>query len=83
MFLVYINDIISDINAHINLFADDISLFMVVNSPNVTAAVLQSDINTISSWAEKWLVCFNPSKSKSMLISRKIISKPTHPPLKR
>jgi len=80
MFLVYINDIITDINAHIHLFADDTSLFMVVNSPNATAAVLQSDIDKISSWAEKWLVCFNPSKSESMLISRKI-NKPTHPPL--
>jgi len=80
MFLVYINDIIADINAHIQLFADDTSLFMVVNSPNATAAVLQSDIDKISSWADKWLVCFNPLKSESMLISRKI-NKPSHPPL--
>ena len=56
MFLVYINDIITDINAHIHLFADDTSLFMVVNSPNETAAVLQSDIDKISSWANKWMV---------------------------
>ena len=34
MFLVYINDIIADKQAHIHLFADDTSLFMVVNSPN-------------------------------------------------
>jgi len=80
MFLLYINDIIADIQAHIHLFADDTSLFMVVNSPNETAAVLQSDIDKISSWADKWLVCFNPSKSESMLISRKI-NKPSHPPL--
>ena len=80
MFLVYINDIIADINAHIHLFADDTSLFMVVNSPNTTATVLQSDIDKISSWADKWLVCFNPLKSESMLISRKI-NKPSHPPL--
>jgi len=72
MFLVYINDIIADIQAHIHLFADDTSLFMVVNSPNETAAVLQADIDKISSWADKWLVSFSPSKSESMLISRKI-----------
>jgi len=80
MFLVYINDIITDIQAHIHLFADDTSLFMVVNSPNETAAVLQSDIDKISRWADKWLVSFNPSKSESMLISRKI-NKPPHPSL--
>ncbi len=80
LFLVYINDIVADIQAQINLFADDTSLFMIVNSPDRTAAVLQSDIDTISRWADQWLVHFNPSKSDSMLISRKI-NKPHHPPL--
>ena len=80
LFLVYINDIVADIQAQINLFADDTSLFMIVNSPDQTAAVLQSDIDKISRWADQWLVHFNPSKSESMLISRKI-NKPHHPPL--
>ena len=53
---------------------------MVVNSPNETATVLQSDIDKISRWADQWLVHFNPSKSESMLISRKT-NKPPHPPL--
>ncbi len=75
---VYINDNIADINAHIHLVADNTYLFMVVNSPNETAAVLQSDIDTISSWANKWMVCFNPSKSESLIIFRKI-NKPNLP----
>ena len=53
---------------------------MVVNSANNTAAMLQSDINSISSWADTWLVQFNPSKSESLIISRKT-NKPFHPPL--
>ena len=80
MFLVYINDSITDIQAQIHLFADDTSLVMVVNSPNETATILQSDIDKISMWADKWLVSFNPSKFESMLISRKI-NKPSHQPL--
>ena len=34
LFLVYINDIVNDIQAHLNLFADNTSLFVVVDCPN-------------------------------------------------
>jgi len=40
LFLLYINDIVSNIRTNINLFADDTSLSMVVNSANDTAAML-------------------------------------------
>ena len=80
LFLIYINDIVANIRTNINLFADDTSLHMVVNSAHDTAAMLQSDINSISSWADTWLVQFNPSKSESLIISRKT-NKPFHPPL--
>ena len=36
--------------------------------------------NRIILWADKWLVRFNPSKSESLIISRKR-NKPTHPDL--
>ena len=38
LFLVFINDIVTNINSNINLFADDTSLYMVVNSPTETAS---------------------------------------------
>ena len=79
-FFVYINDIIHDIESGINLFADDTSLSIVVDTPDISGAILQSDIDKVSSWADRWLVKFNPSKSKSLLISRKRI-KPVHPDL--
>ena len=78
LFLVYINDIVNDIESDINLFADDTSLIKIVENPSVTSEVLQSDINKIQIWAEKWLVQFNPSKSESLIISRKR-NKPAHP----
>ena len=31
-------------------------------------------------WAKRWLVTFNPTKTESLLISRKIVQ-PVHPPL--
>ena len=80
LFLVYINDIVNNIDSGINLFADDTSLSMVVNNPNITGAILQKDIDTINDWAVKWLVKFNPSKSESLIVSRKR-NKPGHPNL--
>ena len=37
LFLSYINDIVVDIRANIRLFADDTSLYMIVDNPNETA----------------------------------------------
>ena len=77
LFLVYINVIVHEIESGINLFADGTSLSIVVNTPDIYGAILQSDIDKVSRWADRWLVKFNPSKSKSLLISRKQI-KPVH-----
>ena len=62
------------------MFADDTSLFVIVEQPHTTADLLQDDIRKISTWAEKWLVTFNPSKSESLIVSRKRLRQP-HPPL--
>ena len=74
LFLIYINDIVSNISANIRLFADDTSLYLIINHRDQIAAsshLLNEDISLISKWASDWLVTFNPSKSESMLISRK------------
>ena len=78
LFLVYIDDIVEDIESNINLFADDTRLYMVVGNPNAAGTILQNDINKITFWAETWLVRFNPSKSKCLIIIRKR-NKLTHP----
>ena len=41
---------------------------------------LNSDLSKIHQWATKWLVTFNPSKSESIIFSRKR-NKPNHPNL--
>ena len=80
LFLVYINDIVSDIQSNIRLFADDTSLYLIVEHANVSAATLNSDIKTITEWAKTWLVSFNPTKTESLLISRKM-NRDHHPSL--
>ena len=78
--LVYINDIVLDIDSTICMFADDTSLYMIVDNPLHTAITLNQDLAKISTWADKWLVTFNTQETESLLISRKI-NKPIHPPI--
>jgi hypothetical protein len=48
MFLIFINDIVVDIGSHIRFFADDTSLYIIVENPNAAAELLQSDILKIT-----------------------------------
>ena len=80
LFLLYINDIVENINSCVRLFADDTSLYIIVDNPNNAANILNSDLSINHKWAETWLVKFNPSKSESFFVSRKI-NRLHHPPL--
>ena len=80
LFLIYINDIVKDMGSEIRLFADDTSLYIVVESPNTAAGIINTDLGRISNWATNWLVRFNANKTIAMLISRKLIHV-NHPPL--
>ena len=80
LFLIYINDIVKHIGCSIRLFADDTSLYIIVNCPLQSAQLLNTYLQTISDWTAAWLVTFNPLKTLSMLISRKR-NPVLHPPL--
>ena len=62
------------------LFADDTSLYIIVDDPIQAAEQLNLDLAKIHQWADKWLVTLNPGKSESILFSRKY-NKPYHPPV--
>ncbi len=80
LFLIYINDIVGNIHCNIKLFADDTSLYIVVNNPIEAAELLNNDLETITDWANQWIVRFNPSKTENLLISRKT-NRINHPPI--
>lgn len=48
LFLVYINDIVSDIQSFIRLFADDTMLYVIVDDPKSAGHVLNSDLEKIN-----------------------------------
>ena len=48
LLIIFINDIVDEINSVIKLFADDTSLYLVVDRPDDAATVLNSDLEKIS-----------------------------------
>ena len=70
LFLVYINDISNAITSQINLFADDSVLYRNIRNQN-DQVILQNDLDTISSWAEKWLMDLNINKCSVLSITLK------------
>ena len=57
LFLVYINDIVVEaIHCKIRLFADDTSLYIIVDNQAEAAQMLNSDMEKINQWAKRWLV---------------------------
>ena len=69
LFLVYVNDIVSDIKSEIRLFADDCILYRETKS-TVDSQILQDDINSLFSWSKLWQMEFNVSKCHIMYFSR-------------
>ena len=45
LFSVYINDIVTAVGSKIRLFADDTSLFIVVDNPHAAAICLNTDLS--------------------------------------
>ena len=78
LFLVYINDLVNGVQSNIRLFADDTTLFITVDNPETAAGQLNRDLDSIKTWADQWLVDFNPGKTKAMTITNKNVQ---HPPL--
>ena len=79
-FLVYINDLVDDLKSDVKIFADDTSLFSVVNDVARTAEELNSDLEIVNLWAWQWKMQLNADKTVELIFSTKRV-KPLHPPL--
>ena len=70
LFSLYINDISSDIESKIRLFADDSVCYREIKDEEDTVK-LQSDIDRLGSLARKWGMRFQPVKCNMMQLTRK------------
>ena len=79
LFIIYINDIVDNLESEILVFADDCSLLASGLDPAETAKQLNRDLNKICFWAQTWKVTFNPGKTKDLIFSNKNLN--NSPPL--
>ena len=79
LFIIYMNDIIENLESDILIFADDTSLMATGVDPAETAQQLNRDLEKISFWASKWKVVFNAKKTKDIIFSKKCLN--NSPPL--
>ena len=83
LFLIYINDLESNIKSNVKFFADDTMLFSIVKKLEISANCLNHDLEVIHQWAHQWKLEFNPDPTKQateVLFSCKK-SNPHHPQL--
>ena len=83
LFLIYINDLSDGLTTNTRLFADDVSLFSIVDNINLSATNLNNDLSKINAWENQWEMTFNPDPNKQpqeVIFSCKT-KETSHPPL--
>ena len=70
LILLYINDIITDVDSKINLFADDCALYREIKSAE-DASALQNDLDRLYRWSCDGDMDFNVTKCFSMSVTLK------------
>ena len=70
LFLIFINDLPSNIRSKIKLFADDTKIYRIIHCLN-DADMLQQDLDELVNWSEKWRMEFNASKCHVLHFSGK------------
>ena len=69
MFLIYINDIVDDMECCINLFDYDTSVQQLIIDITSFDKV-NRDLQRLSVFGEQWLILFNAIKTEYLIISR-------------
>ena len=69
LFVLYINDLPSNILSDVYMFADDTKIFNIIKSPE-DQEILQNDLDSLSVWSDKWLLKFHPEKCKVMHLGK-------------
>ena len=72
LFLIYINNItLLTESSRVRLVAIDTVLYLFFDNPLCNGELLDKDFENICNWAAEWLVKFSPSKTKTMVLTRK------------
>ena len=69
LFVIYINDILEEVDSDGLLFADDTKIFRAITSKE-DALNLQSDLKNLEEWSSKWLMRFHPDKCHVLTLGK-------------
>ena len=76
LFILFINDIIDNLESTPHIFADDTTLIATGSDTIETVNLLNRDLEKVSAWAKKWKVTFNAGKTKDLIFTKKAIDNP-------
>jgi hypothetical protein len=68
LFILYVNELAEMEQLQIKMYADDATLFVTYTEPQTAAQHLT---DSLTDWAHRWFVKFNPAKSENLTITRK------------
>ena len=71
LFLIYVNDVSENMISLCRLFADDNSLQSSSYNVATIEYTLNHDLDILDKWSSKWLMKFNPSKTKALFFTLK------------
>ncbi len=71
LFVIFINDLPESVKSTLFLFADDTKIYRTIQNSD-DQAILQSDLDKLHQWSEKWLLRFHPAKCKHMHIGKPV-----------
>ena len=69
LFVIYINDILDDIDSHGLMFADDTKIFRMISSKE-DSENLQKDVNSLEKWSSTWKLEFNSEKCHVLTLGK-------------
>ena len=69
LFVIYINDILDNVNSDGLLFADDAKIFRAISCKEDSLR-LQDDITKLEEWSDLWLLKFHPDKCHLLTLGK-------------
>nr|VZI25408.1 unnamed protein product [Spirometra erinaceieuropaei] len=69
LFIIYVNDCVSELNCDVAMFADDVKLWSVIRT-EFDEERLQADLTRLEKWSQDWLLPFNVTKCNVLRVGR-------------
>ncbi|BHF82677.1 hypothetical protein SprV_0802581600 [Sparganum proliferum] len=69
LFIIYVNDCVSELNCDVAMFADDVKLWSVIRTEFYEER-LQADLTRLEKWSQDWLLPFNVTKCNVLRVGR-------------